>query len=589
MTVAIDDVVGGEGVPSQRLYTTPNTNFNNQHGPVHVNPYPNTDSPGQTPECAAGNEPFPATNAVIGNPPGNVGLADREDHEAEAVKRRRRYRISNLSAGLIAIAVIGIACYYVFGGSWPFTGKQFVLKAMFTIPDAAAHPVAGADRRRRRRPSRVGAARLRLVQTRPWSRWTSTRTACRSTPMRTPRSARACSSRATSTSTCSRGTPNAPLLSSGDTLPAGQNAGPVQLDRVLAALTTPARTNLQTLLQGFGASLDTRGTAAANATQDPSVRGLTGGQALNESLNYSVGAFRASAIVNEGAARPAAPRPVRRRAGQRAGAEGLRAAAGSALSSLVHTFNATMATLASRQQDLSQTISLLPPLLRRTEAADTALDKSFGPTQRFAATFLPSVKQIDPTIGAALPWIAQAKALVSKAELGGLLSDLTPAVQNTASSLNSTKALVSSAEVLGAVLLDHNTICDWRRGHPGPPSSTGCRSTRELFQERRRSFRRVQELRRRSTLPAGLGGGGRSGADATLPNIGPLYGSAVLHRGSRPAFTVQLPAAGCTTSPAGLSITMSSSSSNTTLSGMVSPLISLSSAGGSATLRRRRR
>ena len=75
VTVAIDDVVGGEGVPSQRLYTTSNTNFNNQHGPVHVNPYPNTDSPGQTPECAAGNEPFPATKAVIGNPPGNVGLA----------------------------------------------------------------------------------------------------------------------------------------------------------------------------------------------------------------------------------------------------------------------------------------------------------------------------------------------------------------------------------------------------------------------------------------------------------------------------------------------------------------------------------
>ena len=83
------------------------------------------------------------------------------------------------------------------------------------------------------------------------------------------------------------------------TLAAGQNAGPVQLDRVLASLTTPARTNLQTLLQGIGASLDTRGTPAANATQDPSVRGLTGGQALNESLKYSVGAFRASAIVNQ--------------------------------------------------------------------------------------------------------------------------------------------------------------------------------------------------------------------------------------------------------------------------------------------------
>jgi ABC-type transporter Mla subunit MlaD len=72
--VAIDDVLGGESVPSQRPYTTPSTNPNLQHAPLHVNPYPNTDSPRQTPECAAGNEPFLADHAVIGNPPGNVGL-----------------------------------------------------------------------------------------------------------------------------------------------------------------------------------------------------------------------------------------------------------------------------------------------------------------------------------------------------------------------------------------------------------------------------------------------------------------------------------------------------------------------------------
>ena len=41
---------------------------------MHANPYPNTDSPGQTPECAAGNEPYSPSAALIGNPPGNVGL-----------------------------------------------------------------------------------------------------------------------------------------------------------------------------------------------------------------------------------------------------------------------------------------------------------------------------------------------------------------------------------------------------------------------------------------------------------------------------------------------------------------------------------
>jgi hypothetical protein len=53
--VAIDDVPGEESVPSQHPYVTPDTN-----------------PPGQPSECAAGNEPYSATHAVIGNPPGNL-------------------------------------------------------------------------------------------------------------------------------------------------------------------------------------------------------------------------------------------------------------------------------------------------------------------------------------------------------------------------------------------------------------------------------------------------------------------------------------------------------------------------------------
>jgi hypothetical protein len=71
--VAIDDVLGGESGPSSQPYTTPVTNPSAEHGPLHVNPYPNTDSPGQTPECEAGNEPYSGAVAAIGNVPGNQG------------------------------------------------------------------------------------------------------------------------------------------------------------------------------------------------------------------------------------------------------------------------------------------------------------------------------------------------------------------------------------------------------------------------------------------------------------------------------------------------------------------------------------
>jgi virulence factor Mce-like protein len=78
LLVVIDDVLGGEAVPSQTLYTTPATNPLAGHGPVHVNPYPNTDAPGQRAECAAGNEPYDPSRAIVGNPPRNVGTTTEQ-------------------------------------------------------------------------------------------------------------------------------------------------------------------------------------------------------------------------------------------------------------------------------------------------------------------------------------------------------------------------------------------------------------------------------------------------------------------------------------------------------------------------------
>ncbi len=60
-----------EGAPSSKPANGggPQPKFNH----LHANPYPNTASPGQKRECAAGNEPYLAGKTVIGNPPGNLG------------------------------------------------------------------------------------------------------------------------------------------------------------------------------------------------------------------------------------------------------------------------------------------------------------------------------------------------------------------------------------------------------------------------------------------------------------------------------------------------------------------------------------
>jgi hypothetical protein len=50
---------------------------------LHSNPYPNTASPGQTAECEAANETFPAGRQVIGNVPGNQGTR----HDRTTIQR----------------------------------------------------------------------------------------------------------------------------------------------------------------------------------------------------------------------------------------------------------------------------------------------------------------------------------------------------------------------------------------------------------------------------------------------------------------------------------------------------------------------
>jgi phospholipid/cholesterol/gamma-HCH transport system substrate-binding protein len=95
------------------------------------------------------------------------------------------------------------------------------------------------------------------------------------------------------------GSPSAPTISSGHTIPITQTSDPVQLDQVLAALNTDTRQNLQDFLQGYGDGLTRKPNAAENAEQDPDVYGLNAAQALNKTYHRAPSALRGSAIVNQ--------------------------------------------------------------------------------------------------------------------------------------------------------------------------------------------------------------------------------------------------------------------------------------------------
>jgi phospholipid/cholesterol/gamma-HCH transport system substrate-binding protein len=454
--------------------------------------------------------------------------------------RRRKPRISNLIAGLLAGIVIAAVCYLVFGGSVPFTGSPFVLKALFTsevelhIPSPVR--IAGVDVGQVTGVSRLSNGSQAGVVTMDID------------PNGLPIHADATAQirariflEGNFYVDLHPGSPSAPIVSSGSTLSASHTAGTVQLDRILSSLNSNARTNLQTLLQGLGAALNAPPSPADDATQDPSVRGLTGAQALNRALKYSVGAFRASSIVNE-ALLGIQPNDLSNVViGNEEVFQGLSANT-TALASLVHTFNATMAAFAARQQDLSKTIGLLPPLLRVTNSSDSALDASFKPTQEFAAELTPGIKQLGPTISDALPWIAQSTALFSNSELGGLLTDLTPAVQHTGSDLSSTKSLLNQANLL-AECFSHNIVPTGNEVISDPPIGTGLQVYQELFQGAVGIASASQNFDGNGRyVRSSAGGGAIRAATPSVPGNGPLYGNFVdPPLGTRPAYPGKAP------------------------------------------------
>ena len=454
--------------------------------------------------------------------------------------RRHKPRVSRFMAGIIAILVIFAACYLVFGGSLPFQSPPFVLKAVFTSNTQLHIPspvrIAGVD---------VG--NVTSVNYIPHSRDAAIVT------MDIDRSGLPIHSNATALIRSriflegnfyvdlSPGSPEAPTLTSGSTLPAANTSGPVQLDRVLSALSYNARGNLQTLLQGLGTALNSEPTAAEDAGQDPIVRGLSGGQSLNKSLDYSVGAFRASSIVNE-ALLGIQPHDLENAViGNSEVLRGL-AGAGAQLGSFVHTFNLTLSALAARQTALSQTIADLPTLLRNTNTSDLALDRSFPPTQRFASAIVPGIKQLGPTITAALPWLAQATALASNTDLGGLLKDLSPAVDNTAHTIGATRSLISGADEL-ARCFTHNIVPTGNQVIQDGPASSGQQVYQELFNSAVGIAGASGNFDGNGRyVRSSAGGGSIRDQTGNVSSAGPFYGNFVLQPlGTRPAFAGTAP------------------------------------------------
>jgi phospholipid/cholesterol/gamma-HCH transport system substrate-binding protein len=227
------------------------------------------------------------------------------------------------------------------------------------------------------------------------------------------------------------GTPSAPELDSGSTIPASQTSAPVQIDQVLGILNTDTRKDLQKLLVGYGGALNGKPLPGEDSDQDSSTKGETAGKSLNDSLQYSAGALRGGALVNQALLGTEAHDLSKLVGAQQKVFAALDTNEGS-LKGLITNFNITMGALADESTNLRATIRELPRVLEAANPTLDALNRAFPPTRAWALEMIPGVRETDATLRAGFPWIHQTRALLRPSELQGLVNELQPAVSDFA-------------------------------------------------------------------------------------------------------------------------------------------------------------
>lgn len=224
------------------------------------------------------------------------------------------------------------------------------------------------------------------------------------------------------------GSPSAPELDSGATIPVSHTSTAIQLDQILTALQSPVRADFSRLLESIGVALNHKPTAAEDTTQLPEVKGKTGAEGLNGAFKYGGNAGRYSAQVTN-AFLGTSPGDLSRLvagAGRTFGALAHREAD---LQGLIVNFDTFTGALAAQSRNLSTTVQRLAPTLDIGRRSLVSLNRTLPPLRAWAIEFRPAVAELPALISAGEPWLEQVRPLLSGKEAGGvakLLREATP-------------------------------------------------------------------------------------------------------------------------------------------------------------------
>ncbi len=235
------------------------------------------------------------------------------------------------------------------------------------------------------------------------------------------------------------GSPEAPEVPDGGTIPESQTSVSVQLDEVFSSLQSDVRNNLQILLHSLGDAFIKYGGAAG----------------LNEVYRTSPGAFKNTSLVNE-AFLGTEPHDLSNLVRNLDSTVRALDANKSQLQGLITNFRTVTGSLAAQDVALARAVSLVPSTLDAAHPAFAALNASFPAVRAFAREALPGVRTTPAALDASIPLLHQVRGLVSKPELRGLVHQLRPAIpdltrltQRTIPFLHKARALSScSNEVL---------------------------------------------------------------------------------------------------------------------------------------------
>ena len=237
------------------------------------------------------------------------------------------------------------------------------------------------------------------------------------------------------------GTPGSPEIEEDGMIPIARTSTSVQIGDVLRTLQIPERANLQKLLEGLGTGLNAKPTPEQDLTFEPSVRGLSGGEALNVAYRSGETAARGTAIVSA-ATLGEAPNDLGNLLRGLSRVTGTVNKRGDDLQGFVRNFETFTGALAAESENLSATIHELGPTLQIARTSLTSLNNALPALRGFAIAITPGINELPRTIRVATPFTDQLKALLTERELKGLAQIAKRSTPASAKSIEATLKLL---------------------------------------------------------------------------------------------------------------------------------------------------